>query len=109
MILANDGGIDLLRTDKSPYVQRIQQMLVKYPNVTLVACRNGLENLRRKNVKVSLLPGTRIGRSAVDEIVSYLSKGWLYIVGRFLTLLKLFAIPIIVSAMPYYPCKLVSK
>lgn len=79
MILANEGGIDLLRTDKSPYSKRIEQMLAKYPNVTLVACRNGVENLRRKSITVSLLPGARIGDSAVDEIVSHLNKGWLYI------------------------------
>ncbi len=79
MILANDGGIDLLRTDKSPYSKRIEELLAKYPNVTLVACRNGVEKLRQNSVAVSLLPGARIGESAVDEIVSHLSKGWLYI------------------------------
>lgn len=79
MILANDGGINLLRTDMSPYRQRIAQMLTKYPNVTLVACRNGVEKLRQQSIAVNLLPGAQIGQSAVDEIISHLSKGWLYI------------------------------
>ena len=79
MILANDGGINLLRADISPYSQRIEQMIAKYPNVTLVACRNAVEKLQRKSIAVNLLPGAQVGQSAVDEIVSHLSKGWLYI------------------------------
>lgn len=80
VILANNGGINLLRADMSPYAGRISSLLMAHQNIELVACRNGVERLEAQTgLKLALLPGVTVGRSAVDEIVMRLREGWLYV------------------------------
>lgn len=78
-IIANGGGLDLLRAGSSPYAHRIALMREKYPNLELTACGQTLRNLRAKGVDVRLLPNTGVARSAVDEITLRLKQGWGYI------------------------------
>ncbi|BCB26022.1 hypothetical protein SKTS_09080 [Sulfurimicrobium lacus] len=78
-IIANGGGLELLRAGSSPYAQRIAAMREKYPNLELTACGQTLRNLRAKGVDVRLLPDTGIAPSAVDEITLRLKQGWGYI------------------------------
>lgn len=78
-VVANNGGIEMLRRDTSPYSQRIEKLLSKYHNVSFLACANALQKLRDQGVKVELLPGTRSDHSAVDEIVDRLEGGWRYL------------------------------
>lgn len=78
-IVANGGGMNLLRADASPYAQRIALMREKYPGLELTACGQTLKNLRAKGVNVRLLPDTEVARSAVDEINLRLKQGWGYI------------------------------
>ena len=78
-IIANGGGLELLRAGSSPYAQRIALMREKYPNLELTACGQTLRNLRAKGVDVRLLPNTGVARSAVDEITLRLQQGWGYI------------------------------
>ncbi len=78
-IIANGGGLELLRAGSSPYAQRIAAMREKYPNLELTACGQTLRNLRARGVDVRLLPNTEIAPSAVDEITRRLKQGWGYI------------------------------
>lgn len=80
IILANDSGLNLFRADMSPYPERIKALLSKHPNISLIACRNAMQKLEAKSgKKIALLPGASVGRSAIDEIVSRLRDGWLYV------------------------------
>jgi intracellular sulfur oxidation DsrE/DsrF family protein len=80
IILANDGGLNLLRADVSPYPERVRALLTDHPNVTLIACRNAMDKLQnRLGTPVRLLPGASVGRTAVEEIVTRLRDGWLYV------------------------------
>lgn len=78
-IIANGGGLDLLRADGSPYAQRIVSMREKYPLLELTACGQTLRNLRAKGMEVRLLPNTGVAPSALDEITLRLKQGWGYI------------------------------
>lgn len=78
-VVANNGGVELLRRDTSPFPERIESLLGKYDNVSFLACANALKKLRERGVKVELIPGTRSDHTAIDEIVERLEGGWRYL------------------------------
>lgn len=78
-IIANNSGLDLLRSDVSRYARRVALMEAKYPNLKFVACGLTLNRLKKKGVKVHLLPNTGSVPSAPAEITRRLQQGWDYI------------------------------
>lgn len=78
-IVANSGGLDLLRQDVSAHAPRIAQLRADYPQLSLVACGQTAQRLRETGVTVQLLPGTTVASSALDEIVLRMQQGWAYI------------------------------
>jgi intracellular sulfur oxidation DsrE/DsrF family protein len=78
-VVANDGGIELLRRDTSPYARRIAKLLAEYDNVSFLACANALRNMRERGIEVELLPGTRSDHTAIDTIIERLEGGWRYL------------------------------
>ena len=78
-IVANGGGVDLLRADVSPYAKRIGMMQEKYPNLGFIACGQTIKKLREKGVDVQLLPHTGVASSALDQITRRLKQDWVYI------------------------------
>lgn len=78
-LVANRGGLKLLRSDLSPHAKRIERIRAEHPNFALIACGQTVERLREGGVQVHLLPGTRVASSALDQIVSRMSQGWNYV------------------------------
>jgi len=80
-VVANAGGVNLLRADVSPYKARVEELMRKYPNLTFLACSNTVAKLKRKlgPGRVDLIPNIRVGPTAVHEIVTRLQEGWIYI------------------------------
>ncbi|MFO7593051.1 MAG: hypothetical protein R6X15_03265 [Pseudomonadota bacterium] len=78
-VVANDGGIDILRADTSPHSRRIRALLSEYDNLTVNACSNALRRLRERGVTVELIPGTRYNHTAIDKITERLEQGWRYL------------------------------
>ncbi len=78
-IIANGGGLDLLRSDVSPFGKRIALMKAKYPNLDLLACRQTINKLQKQGIIVKLLPHTGFANSAVEEIDKRLHQGWDYV------------------------------
>lgn len=78
-IVANGGGVDLLRAGVSPYARRIGLMQEKYPNLGFLACGQTIQKLQDKGVDVKLLPHTGVASSAVDQITLRLKQDWVYI------------------------------
>lgn len=78
-IIANGGGVDLLRAGVSPYASRIGMMQKKYPNLDLMVCGQTIGKLREKGLNVQLLPHTGVASSAAEEITRRLHQGWDYI------------------------------
>lgn len=78
-IVANSGGVDLLRADVSPYAKRIGLMQEKYPNLGFMACGQTIKKLQKKGVNVRLLPHTGVASSALEQITLRLKEDWVYI------------------------------
>lgn len=78
-IIANGGGLDLLRTDRSSFKNRLARMNAKYPNLHIYACSISIEALQKKGVQVKLLPKTLIATSALGEISKRVKEGWDYV------------------------------
>jgi uncharacterized protein len=77
-IIANADGVDLLRSDTSPFGKRIGLMKAKYPNLDFLACNQTISKLRQSGIAVHLLPNTGIAPSAAAEISRRLYQGWDY-------------------------------
>ena len=78
-IVANSTGLDLLRANASPYAARIAALKREFPALGLVACGQTLERRRAEGQQVTLLPGTTVAPSALDEVVRRLRDGWVYV------------------------------
>lgn len=78
-IIANAGGLDLLREDVSPYKRQIEDIMAKYHNVSFFACSNTLDRLRAEGIKPMLIKHTKTGSTAVEQIVKRLQEGWVYV------------------------------
>jgi intracellular sulfur oxidation DsrE/DsrF family protein len=78
-VVANAGGIDLMRAGGSPYAERVKQLSQRYHNLHFIACANAIRNLRKQGVQVTVLNEVNAGETAVDHIVKRLRSGWSYI------------------------------
>jgi intracellular sulfur oxidation DsrE/DsrF family protein len=79
-IVANGRGVNLLRSDVSPYAARIRELHARYPNLTFAACENSLAELEKEEgFRAHLVPeATRID-SGVATIIELQQEGWAYI------------------------------
>ncbi|MFO8152061.1 hypothetical protein [Thioalkalivibrio sp.] len=78
-VLANAGGLDLLRTSVSPHAERIAEMSREYENLRFLACANSIERLREQGIEPVLVKEADTSTTAVDHIVDRLHRGWTYI------------------------------
>jgi len=78
-IIANDGGLNLMRKDISIYQQRISSLTSRYENVTFLACARAIKRLESKGIEVELLPEINIAPSALEQIIERMQDGWQYI------------------------------
>jgi intracellular sulfur oxidation DsrE/DsrF family protein len=78
-VLANAGGIDLLRVDVSPYARRVARLMSEYDNLRFIACANSLQRLQEKGIKPILIDRARTETTAVEHIAQRLQQGWAYV------------------------------
>ena len=78
-VLANAGGIDLLRVDISPQAKRIARMMRDYDNIHFIACTNSLQRLQEKGITPILINNTQQDKTAVEHIILRLQQGWTYL------------------------------
>lgn len=79
-LVANAGGLNLLRADVSPYAERVRELQRQYDNLTFLACQTAMDRLRReKQLSPDLLPEALVTPNALDEILTRLQQGWMYI------------------------------
>jgi intracellular sulfur oxidation DsrE/DsrF family protein len=78
-LIANQGGVDLLRSDVSAYTNRISAMHEKYPNLNFLVCGKTIGKLKNDGENVQLLPHTGVASSAADQINKRLHEGWGYV------------------------------
>lgn len=78
-VVANAEGLKLLRTDTSPYAERIRHMARQFSNISFLACSRTIEKLHLRGIDVHLLPEARVIPGALEEIVDRMQQGWVYI------------------------------
>lgn len=78
-VVANAGGLNLLRADTSAYAERIRKLLARYPNLTIVACANAIKRFEERGTDVLLFSEVKMDETAIDHIVQRLQQGWTYI------------------------------
>ena len=78
-VVANAEGLGLLRTDTSPYPERIRRLAEQFNNISFLACSRTIEKLHMRGIDVHLLPEARVIPGALEEIVDRLQEGWVYI------------------------------
>ena len=77
-VVANSGGVDLMRSGVSPFEYRVRALSEQYSNLHFVACMNSLRNLRRTGIEPVMLDDVHTGTTAVDHVVKRLQDGWTY-------------------------------
>ncbi len=79
-IVANAGGLDLLRVGATPYTHKIQQLIKDYPNIKFIACANAIERLQEQGMQPNLIKAVRHDTTtAIDQVIRRVHDGWTYI------------------------------
>ena len=76
-IVANEGGLDLLRSDVTPFAEQIRTLAEQ--DVLFFACTKAIERLEEQGIQVNLLPEANTDYSALDRVVLRMQEGWQYI------------------------------
>ena len=79
-IVAFNAGVNMMRTDKSPVLDRLKSVTESLPNLTLEVCGNTLEGMaHRENKQVSEIPlfaGSKVVPAGVVELMELNEKGF---------------------------------
>jgi len=75
-IVANEGGLDLLRSDRTPFADRIRELADQ--DVLFFACSRAIDRLKEQGVEVQLVPEANAHYSALDRVVHRMQQGWTY-------------------------------
>ena len=78
-VVANAGGLDMMRTGLSPYEDQIGALLKAHPNIRFLACANAIANLRKQGIEPHLIDNIDTEKKAIDHIVARLQEGWSYV------------------------------
>jgi intracellular sulfur oxidation DsrE/DsrF family protein len=78
-LVANAGGLNLMRTASSRHSDSIKRMIADYDNVRFVACSLGLKKLQERGLDPTLIEGIYADQSAADHLIQRLTEGWTYI------------------------------
>jgi len=78
-VVVNSYGLNLLRADVTPLAGRIEGMARRHANLSFVACGQTVARLKRDGVKVELLPVAHTATSAINEIMTRMGQGWVYV------------------------------
>lgn len=78
-VLANAEGVDLLRTQTTPFAQRINAMMQEHSNLEFSVCGKSLTRLKRRGENVAVLPNVQVVDTAIGDVVDRLQRGWSYV------------------------------
>ena len=79
-IVAFNAGVNMMRTDKSPVLERLKSVTESLPNLVLEVCGNTLDGMaHRENKQVSDIPlfaGSKVVPAGVVELIELGEKGY---------------------------------
>lgn len=77
-VVVNSYGLDMLRQG-SPQQQVIERLARDHANLAFVACGQTIARLKREGDVVRLVPEAGVAASAIGEITTRMSQGWVYV------------------------------
>lgn len=77
-VVANAGGIDLLRKDY-PLSENVARMMDEHDNITFIACTNAINKLRAQGFNPTMVKDVDTETAALTHIIDRLNSGWTYI------------------------------
>lgn len=78
-VVVNSNGLNLLRQDVSPYRARIERLSRRHANLAFLACGQTIARLKQEGVDVVLVPEAGVASSAINEILTRMGQGWVYV------------------------------
>jgi uncharacterized protein len=79
-VVAYAGGLNMLRTDKSPVLDRLKSVSESVPDITFEACNNTIENMAKREGKkwseIPLVAGAKVVPAGVVELLELNEQGW---------------------------------
>ncbi len=78
-IIANNRGLDLLRSQTTPYARRIAAMKVQHQQLGFIACGQTIARLRGQGEDVGLVPEAAVTRTAIEHVAERVQQGWTYL------------------------------
>ena len=78
-VIANAGGLDLMRTASSRHTDAVKRLIATYDNVRFIACSLELKKLQEGGLDPTLIEGIHADQSAADYLIQRLTEGWTYI------------------------------
>jgi len=77
VVVAFNGGLDMLLDDRSPVKERLLNFLKSMPNVSFVACGNTLETLAaHEGTRPPLIGGISVTQVGVAALMDLAEKNW---------------------------------
>ncbi|MDX3970209.1 MAG: DsrE family protein [Bradyrhizobium sp.] len=77
VVVAFNGGLDMLLDDRSPVKERLLNFLKSMPNVSFIACGNTLQTLTAKEAKrPPLIEGVSVTQVGVAALMDLAEKNW---------------------------------
>ncbi len=77
-VVANAGGIDLLRAD-FPMSKKVARIMNEHDNITFIACTNAINRLRAQGVDPTMVGDVETETAALTHIIKRLNSGWTYV------------------------------
>jgi intracellular sulfur oxidation DsrE/DsrF family protein len=76
-IVAFNAGLNMLRTDKSPVLDRLKGFAQSMPNVTFAACDNTIEAMKKKEGHdIPIVENAEHVPAGVVDLMTLNEKGW---------------------------------
>lgn len=78
VVVAFNGGLDMLLEDRSPVKERLVNFLKSMPNVSFIACGNTLETLAAKEEgrRPPLIEGVSVTQVGVAALMDLAERNW---------------------------------
>ncbi len=77
-VVANAGGIDLLRAD-FPMSKKVARIMNEHDNITFIACTNAINKLRAQGIKPTMVKDVKTEIAALTHIIDRMNSGWTYV------------------------------
>ena len=77
-VVANSGGIDLLRAD-FPMSEKVARIMDEHDNITFIACTNAINKLRAQGINPTMVKDVKTEVAALTHIIDRMNSGWTYV------------------------------